>query len=295
MTVEITLSYILTTYNKLPYLKTTLPLLVAARRPDEEIVVVDGGSSDGTKEYLLELYQAGQIQQFLSEKDKGEAHGTNKAIMMAKGQLLKIITDDDVFDFDVIHHCRQHLLTHSEIDICGTDGFGVSTLQENSLLVTSYREGFMEWKKTGAPFLFCGLSYLIRKSSISRLGLLSTQFKMIDLEYSVRVSAMQANIAFCNAYSFVNIAGPDSNSNKFYSNIRLEKNKLEKLYPDISNLNNPNNLYQDLKEMIKKVIRPAGRKPLPEPAASHASYLSTVAHSLSILKEKNSSISPAFL
>lgn len=293
MIVEITLSYILTTYNKLPYLKTTLPLLVAARRPDEEIVVVDGGSSDGTREYLSELYQAGQIQQFISEKDKGESHGTNKAIMMAKGQLLKIITDDDVFDFDVIYFCRQHLLKHSDIDICGTDGLGISTLHQN-LLVTRYREGFFEWKKSGAPFLFCGLSYLIRKSSISHLGLLSTQFRMIDLEYSVRVSAMHANIAFCNAYSFVNIVGSDSNSNKFYSNIKLEKNMLAKLYPNISNLNNPNNLYQKLKEKVKKIIWPSGR-PGDKTQVNHELYLETVNYSLKALREKNKSIQPGFL
>lgn len=292
---EITLSYILTTYNKLPYLQTTLPLLIAARRPDEEIVVVDGGSSDGAKEYLEGLYQQKQIQQFISEKDTGEAHGTNKAILMAKGLLLKIITDDDVFDFDVIAHCKQHMLSHKTIDMCGTDGFGISALQQNSLLITRYCEGFLEWKKTGAPFLFCGLSYLIRKSSISKLGLLSTQFKMIDLEYSARVSAMQANIAFCNAYSFVNIVGADSNSSKFYSNIKVEKNTLEKLYPTISNLNNPNNLYQGLKETIKKMISPGGRKPTPSPEASHASYLNAVAYSLDVLKEKNRSILPAFL
>lgn len=292
---EITLSYILTTYNKLSYLKITLPLLIAARRPDEEIVIVDGGSSDGTKDYLEELYQQKLIQQFISEKDKGEAHGTNKAILMAKGLLLKIITDDDVFDFNIIAYCKQHLLAHTEIDMCGSDGFGISTLQENSLLTTRYSEGFIEWKKTGAPFLFCGLSYLMRRSSISKLGLLSTQFKMIDLEYSIRVSAMKANIVFCNAYSFVNIASADSNSNKFYDNIKLEKDKLQKLYPDISNLNNRNNLYQGLKKMIKKVILPENSQSMPDPEASRNSYVSTVAFSLEVLKEKNKSVTPAFL
>ena len=43
---QYTLSYVLTTFNKLDYLKITLPLLIEARKPDEEIVVVDGGSTD---------------------------------------------------------------------------------------------------------------------------------------------------------------------------------------------------------------------------------------------------------
>lgn len=293
-TLDITLSYILTTYNKLPYLQTTLPYLIDACKADEEIVIVDGGSSDGTPAYLLQLLEQKKIHRFISEKDSGESHGTNKAIMIARGELLKIITDDDLFDFNVIAYCKQHLLAHKEIDMCGSDGLGMSTLQPNNLLITRYCEGFMEWKKTGAPFLFCGLSYLIRKSSISRLGLLSTQVKMIDLEYSVRVSAMKANIVFCNAYSFVNIVGADSNSHKFYDHIKLEKKKLQKMYPTICNLNNPNNLYQDLKEKIKKIIGTT-KQPAPNPAASHNSYLGTVAHGLEVLKEKNRAITPGFL
>ena len=45
---DIALSYVLTTYNKLPYLRQVLERLVAARQADEEIVVVDGGSTDAT-------------------------------------------------------------------------------------------------------------------------------------------------------------------------------------------------------------------------------------------------------
>jgi glycosyltransferase involved in cell wall biosynthesis len=56
------ISYVVTTYNKLPYLKQVLERLIAARLSDEEIVVTDGGSKDGTPDYLRGLYEAGQIQ-----------------------------------------------------------------------------------------------------------------------------------------------------------------------------------------------------------------------------------------
>lgn len=233
----ITLSYIMTTFNKLSYLKVTLPYLINTCKEDEEIVIVDGGSNDGTKEYLEELYIQKKIHQFISEKDCGESHGTNKAILLAKGELLKTVTDDDVFDFNVINFCKSHLLKNTDIDICGTDGLGISTMNRNDIFITNYADGYMDWKKNKNPFLFCGLSYMIRKSSISKLGLLSTQFKIIDFEYSSRVSSLKSNIAFCNAYSFVNIVGIDSNSVKFNDSIRNEKRILKKLYPTISNLN----------------------------------------------------------
>ncbi|MCU0361204.1 MAG: glycosyltransferase, partial [Bacteroidia bacterium] len=69
-----TLTYVLTTYNKLDYLKITLPFLIQACKKDEEIVVVDGGSSDGTKDFLENLLKENKIHQLLSQKDYGEAH-----------------------------------------------------------------------------------------------------------------------------------------------------------------------------------------------------------------------------
>ncbi|WP_133273804.1 glycosyltransferase family 2 protein [Hymenobacter radiodurans] len=105
-----TLSYILTTYNKLPYLKQVLERLIAARQEDEEIVVADGGSKDGTAEYLQSLYAAGQIQQFISERDKGEAHGFNKCMLMAQGEIIKLITDDDAFYYPAIREAANFMI-----------------------------------------------------------------------------------------------------------------------------------------------------------------------------------------
>lgn len=286
------LSYILTTYNKLTYLKITLPYLINACKNDEEIVIVDGGSTDGTAEFLKELHHQKKIHQFISEKDFGEAHGTNKAILMAKGELLKIITDDDIFDFGVIEFCKNHLLKNKEIDICGSDGLSCSSLNKtNEFIPTIYREGFLEWKVTKKPFLFCGLSYMIRRSSISKLGLLSTQFKIIDIEYSVRVSSLNANIVFCNAYSFSNIVGPDSNSNKFFNAIKQEKKSLKYLYKNISNLNYSIELKHIIKTNIENLIGANKTKP----SESNFSYIELVNESTSALSKINNKIEFSFL
>jgi glycosyltransferase involved in cell wall biosynthesis len=288
----ITLSYVMTTYNKLSYLKITLPYLINACKEDEEIVIVDGGSTDGTKEYLEQLLVQKKIHQFISEKDSGEAHGTNKAILMANGELLKVITDDDIFDFNVIDFCKRHLLENTQIDICGSDGIGCSSLNKmNNYIETNYRNGFIEWEKTKKPFLFCGLSYMIRKSSIARLGLLSTQYKIIDIEYSVRVSALKANIAFCNAYSFANIVGPDSNSSKFFKMINAEKRKLKQLYEDISNLNCSNEFVHIINQKIKKLFSP---KQIKNPDTDF-NYLELTQNCSILLKNKNSEIDFSFL
>jgi glycosyltransferase involved in cell wall biosynthesis len=93
----IRLSYVLTTFNKLSYLKEILEDLINNCKEDEEIVISDGASSDGTITFLESLLRDGKIHQFVSEKDFGEAHGFNKAILLANGELIKLISDDDIF------------------------------------------------------------------------------------------------------------------------------------------------------------------------------------------------------
>ncbi len=250
----ITLSYIMTTYNKVSYLKTTLPYLLDACKEDEEIVIVDGGSTDGTVDYLKDLYQHKKIHQFISEKDFGEAHGTNKAMLMARGELIKIITDDDVFDFELIMQAKQFLILNKNIDVLGFDGWGYNFSQK-VFEKTNYIAGFKQWKERNTPFLFCGLSLLIRKESLSHLGLLSTSFKIVDMEYTIRISSQKTKIAFCTAIGFVNIVTPSSNSQKFYKIIREEQKLLKKIYPAITQrfkINHPIIVLKDKFKGLKK-------------------------------------------
>ena len=57
---DIALSYIITTRNKLPYLKECIQLLLDNVLLDEKIIVVDGASTDGSLEYLQDPFNAGK-------------------------------------------------------------------------------------------------------------------------------------------------------------------------------------------------------------------------------------------
>jgi glycosyltransferase involved in cell wall biosynthesis len=228
----IRLSYVLTTYNKLSYLTQTLPLLIEAREADEEIVIVDGGSGDGSFDYLKNLHIAGKIDTFKSEKDRGEADGTNKAFLLARGEIIKLITDDDVYHIPTIRKCCDFMLANPSVDMLGCNGFGFNTnLEGDNFSITSSEDQFRVWKKTGQPFMICGLSFMFRRTSLARLGLFDVNYKIIDFEYALRITAMKASIAYYTGMGFVNIVNPGSNSSRFYAAIEKERRQLEKLYP----------------------------------------------------------------
>lgn len=272
----IRLSYILTTFNKAEYLRITLPLLISARQADEEIVVVDGGSKDGSPEYLRDCLEKGLIQQFCSEPDKGEAHGLNKAILMAKGELVKIVTDDDLFDFELIKLCREYMLSHSDCEVLGFDGYSCRIGDYARFEKTAFIRGYRNWQEQGSAFLFCGLSLLFRRQAIPYLGLFSCAYKIVDMEYTLRVSALQANIVFCDRPGFINMVNPDSNSIRYYEHIRREYKFLKRQYNGAALSFHLNNPILRMKERLHRLLPKNRNRTITTPEKKLQHYLHLV-------------------
>jgi len=204
---NISLSFIIATRNRLPFLKITLENLINDLHPGEEIVVVDGNSTDGSKEYIRQLFEDGKIHQFVSEPDKNQAHAWNKAMLMAKGTIIKKIIDDDVFCYSAIRRCKDYMLANPPIDVMISNDMGSSLGDYKKIGSSSRLPQFIKWKDQLVPsFTFGDVHLLIRKSSLAYIGLYNTGFVMMDWEYSLRISYLKANIAYYTGYNALNVA-----------------------------------------------------------------------------------------
>ncbi len=200
------ISYIFSTKNRLPLLKITLGKLLAKKLPHEEIVVVDGNSTDGSKEYLQQLFESKQIHQFISEPDKSQAHGWNKAMMLAQGTIIKKIIDDDIFDYDAIRKCADYMVNHPKVDVVISNDLVSSLNNYQTIQKTSRLSQFEEWQKGLKPsFTFGDVHLLIRRSSLSYIGLYNTGYVMMDWEYALRISYLKANIAYYTGYNALSV------------------------------------------------------------------------------------------
>jgi len=214
------LSFIIATRNRLPFLKITLEKLMADLQHDEEIVVVDGDSSDGTKAYLQKLLNEGKIHQYLSERDKNQAHAWNKAMLMAKGTIIKKIIDDDVFCYKAIRACKNVMLFNEAIDVIISNDLGSSLNNYQNIQKLSRLSQFEKWNNGLVPsFTFGDVHMLIRRSSLAYTGVYNTGYVMMDWEYSLRISYLRANIGYYTGYNALSVAHPESVSS-------LKNNKL---------------------------------------------------------------------
>jgi glycosyltransferase involved in cell wall biosynthesis len=214
----INLSYIIATRNRLAFLKITLEKLISELQHDEEIIVIDGDSNDGSKQYLQHLFETQKIHQFKSEPDHNQADAWNKGMLMAKGIIIKKIIDDDVHDFTAIRRCKNFMLSNFEVDVCISNSLESNLNKPAEINFESRFPWYKKWRKGQIKtFSFGDVHMLIRKSSLSYIGLYDTQFKMIDWEYSLRISFLGAKIAYytgCNSMSVSTPGNVSSSANK---------------------------------------------------------------------------------
>ena len=100
------LSVITPARNMARYLPHTLDSVAALRTPHEHIVI-DGASDDGTVE-LLEAREDPHLS-WTSEPDKGQTNAVNKALRMARGDLLAWVNADDAYVPEVVDRAIEHL------------------------------------------------------------------------------------------------------------------------------------------------------------------------------------------
>ncbi|MES1228200.1 MAG: glycosyltransferase, partial [Armatimonadota bacterium] len=88
-------SILLTCYNHLEYLQEALDGVTSQTFTDWEIIAIDDGSKDGTREWLSA--SSVPMTRIFNEKNLGSYGSLNKALAAATGDYIAVLNDDDVW------------------------------------------------------------------------------------------------------------------------------------------------------------------------------------------------------
>ena len=97
------LSIITVNYNNFDGLKKTAESILTQTWRDFEWIIIDGASTDGSREYIVDLNESlnkngwNPISYWCSEPDKGIYNAMNKGIFHAKGEYLNFMNSGDTF------------------------------------------------------------------------------------------------------------------------------------------------------------------------------------------------------
>ena len=97
------LSIITLTYNKLKYTKKYIESLYKYTR-DFELIVVDNGSTDGTREYLKSL---NNVKVIFNDENLGFSKGNNQGLKIAEGEYIGFLNNDILLYPNWFEECEK--------------------------------------------------------------------------------------------------------------------------------------------------------------------------------------------
>ncbi len=89
-------SVIIPTYNSAKYIKSAINSILSQTYKDFEIIVVDDGSTDSTKEVLKNYIKTNKIK-YIYQKKKNQASARNKGVGYSKGEFIAFLDSDDLW------------------------------------------------------------------------------------------------------------------------------------------------------------------------------------------------------
>jgi glycosyltransferase involved in cell wall biosynthesis len=177
-------SIITPSYNQAAYLEETMMSVLNQDYPNLEYIVVDGGSTDGSRE-IIQQY-SGKLKHWLSEPDQGQAEAINKGLALATGDIIGWLNSDDVYlagtISSAVEGCMDNpdwVLIHGDVLAIDSEGRVINRIRYRDLTL----EDLMCFNIIGQPAVF------FRRTAMERAGYLDPGYHLLlDHQYWLRLA-----------------------------------------------------------------------------------------------------------
>lgn len=117
------ISLVTISFNQAPYLEQALRSVLDQDYPDLEYIVVDPGSTDGSRD-IIERYRD-RIARVIFEPDNGPADGLNKGFGAASGTIFGYLNSDDLLLPGALSRVAHAFEGHPEVDLIYGHGYWI--------------------------------------------------------------------------------------------------------------------------------------------------------------------------
>lgn len=180
------ISVVTASFNALEGLRKTVASVAAQQDADIEHIIADGGSDDGSAEFLAQM---GDRVRYVSEPDNGIADALNKGIAMATGDFVLVLQAEDRFARKDSAALAAGYL-QGDADIVA---FEVILERENGKKEKRKTRG-LGWR-TGFKMTSPHQGMLVRRDLYARIGGFDLQYHVtMDYEWLLRARSAQAKL-----------------------------------------------------------------------------------------------------
>jgi glycosyltransferase involved in cell wall biosynthesis len=114
---DFALSILMPSYNAGKYLKDALESVVPQLAADDEVVIQDGGSKDGSIEALTAAYRDDPRVKIVSEPDRGQSDALQRALQRARNPFIGWLNADDIYYPGALAAVRAALAENPDADV----------------------------------------------------------------------------------------------------------------------------------------------------------------------------------
>ena len=183
-------------FNQARFLERTLRSVIDQGYPNLEMVVMDGGSTDGSVE-VVERF-AGHLAHWESKPDRGPAHAINEGFARSTGEILVWLNSDDMFAEGALHAIGAAFAADAALDMVYGDALYIDAddrpaIVDHGEYKTSHYFGRME-ERDRIPAYWSYVHSVpqpatyVRRRLLERLGNLDESYKFIfDFELFFRL------------------------------------------------------------------------------------------------------------
>ncbi len=108
-------SVIVPNLDNAAFLQQTLDSIAAQSVPELDVVIVDGGSTDGSVE-LIRRWAGEHGARWISEPDRGQAEAINKGFRMVRGSIVTWVNSDDLLHPSSAAHAVREFSRDPELE-----------------------------------------------------------------------------------------------------------------------------------------------------------------------------------
>ncbi len=172
------------TYKHEKYLRKTIDSVLNQDYPNVEYIVINDGSPDGTEE-ILKSY--GDRFYWETQKNAGEVPTLNRALRMAKGELVGKLSSDDYLYPNYVSEVVNVFLNNPEIIVTYTDFDLVD--EDGRVMQNIQKPNFNDIMAVKNHLCLPGPGTLFRREIFDKLGGFYTGFRILfDMDFWWRAS-----------------------------------------------------------------------------------------------------------
>lgn len=197
-------SVIIPAYNREKYIRQTVDSVLGQTWPNTELIVVDDGSTDATREILEEYGDRIRLIEHPGRVNRGQSAAINAGLKQASGDYICILDSDDYWEKDKLEVQVDYLENHEDVGFVYCNGTAVD--ENGDYLYDIYAEDHVEHNRPGDILLNCYIllpgSSMLRAEIFRKAGYFDESLRAAqDHDMCLRLYEL-TNVAYINKSLF---------------------------------------------------------------------------------------------